>query len=183
MAFKQQEAIPTVLHITPKKLSRRLLTVTLATVVGSISLFLASAWIWRPTIVAPFCSMNNFAAAIILPFSANGPVNGADNPILIASAAPAFALARKSEMLPTTVARVTVSNRRDNFIGVVWSTVGIASCCLKAMSARENRPSHDDIELPACGRRVQGVKGRPFILALGAADAVISINVDDVSAT
>ena len=43
MAFKQQEAIPTVLHITPKKLSRRSLTVTLATVVGSISLFLASA--------------------------------------------------------------------------------------------------------------------------------------------
>jgi len=43
MAFKQQEAIPTVLHTTPKKLSRRLLTVTLATVVGSISLFLANA--------------------------------------------------------------------------------------------------------------------------------------------
>jgi hypothetical protein len=32
---------------------------------------------------------------------------------------------------------VTVSNRRDSFLGVVWSTVGIASCCLKAMSARE----------------------------------------------
>lgn len=31
------------LHTTPKKLSRRLLTVTLATVVGSISLFLANA--------------------------------------------------------------------------------------------------------------------------------------------
>jgi len=43
MAFKQQEAIPTVLHTTPMKLSRRLLAVTLATVVGSISLFLASA--------------------------------------------------------------------------------------------------------------------------------------------
>ena len=50
---------------------------------------------------------------------------------------------------------------------------------LQAAAEPINRPSHDDIELPACGRRVQGVKSRPFILALGAADAVISINVND----
>jgi hypothetical protein len=86
------------------------------------------SWIWRPTIVVPFCSTNSFAAAIIcLPFSANGPVNGADNPILIASSPPALAPASASETLPTPVAMATASNLLANFSSVRWSTVAISS--------------------------------------------------------
>src|SRR6266516_7071564 len=45
-----------------------------------------------------------------------------------------------------------------------------------------NRPSHDDVELAPGRALAQGVESGPPISALGAADALVAIDVDDLAA-
>jgi hypothetical protein len=70
----------------------------------------------RPAMVAPFRSMNSFVAArICLPFSAKGPVRGADNPILMVSCADASAPGSIGNAQPATPATAVISNRLPSF--------------------------------------------------------------------
>ena len=56
----------------------------------------------------------------------------------------------------------------------------IRSCRLRPR--RSTDQGHDDIELPSAGVAAQRIECRPLVAALGAADAVILVDLDDLAA-
>jgi hypothetical protein len=57
-----------------------------------------------------------------------------------------------------------------------------ANQVLQAAAETVHRPCHNNIELTACCRFMQGTERWPLVLALGAADAVILVSVYDLPA-
>src|ERR1700730_8870215 len=53
---------------------------------------------------------------------------------------------------------------------------------LKAVAETIDRPRHDNIEFALCGISAERVEGRALIPALGAADAMVLIDFDDLAA-